>query len=120
MLSLGVLKESDRLNKLFKENSLEINNNSGCVTAVCGDEILGYCLYDMTDKQIIIRFITPQDDLPLADGILRSTLHVAACRYVTDARYESNDMQTFFEKLGFVISESEKTLDMDKLFRSCK
>ena len=49
----------------------------------------------------------------LADGILRSALHIAAERSIMDARYAENASEELFEKLGFVKNKEEKQLDIE-------
>ena len=118
MISLAPLKNIDEIKSFFEKLNLEYNEFSGCVTAKDKDEILGFCLYDLSDK-MIIRHIEPMNDLALADGILRSTLHVATEKSIMNAFYADTMPEEFFEKLNFVKEKSEKSLDVDKLFQSC-
>ena len=118
MISLAPLKNIDEIKSFFEKQKLEYNEFSGCVTAKNGDEILGFCLYDLSDK-MIIRHIEPMNDLALADGILRSTLHVAAEKSIMKAFYADTVSEEFFEKLQFIKDKAEKSLDIDKLFQSC-
>ena len=119
MITLAPLENKDEVCGIFKENGIECNGNSGCVTALCGEEKLGYCLYDIDERSVTIRFIKPSDDIMLADGILRSTLHVAAERGITTAFYADTAPEKLFEKLDFIESREEKTLKIEKLFESC-
>ena len=119
MITVAPIAEKAEISAYFKKAGLKADENSGCVAAKSGDEILGFCLYELYEKGITVRFITPKDNLPLADGILRSTLHVAAVRSAMDARYEGQENETLFEKLGFVLDRADKKLDIDKLFRGC-
>ena len=118
MISLAPLKNENDIKNFFEKCELEYNEFSGCVTAKNGDEILGFCLYDLSDK-MIIRHIEPMNDLALADGILRSTLHVAAEKSIMKAFYADTVPEEFFEKLQFIKDKAEKSLDIDKLFQSC-
>lgn len=119
MISLGPVNDIEKVKSCFLENGLEYNENSKCVAAICGDEMLGFCLFDMDNKSITVRFLKPEEDLSLADGILRSTLHVAAERSVMDARYAESVSEDMLNKIGFIKDKSEKKLDIDKLFKSC-
>ncbi len=103
----------------FSAAGLELNEFSGGVVARDNSEILGECLYYIYEKGITVLSLAPQDDLSLADGVLRSALHVAACRSAMDARYGETAPEVIFERLGFVKDKSEKTLDIDKLFSPC-
>lgn len=119
MITVTPLKEDERITALFEKAGVPLPDNAGCVTACAGDEILGFCLYSLTDKGITVLYLEPKDDLSLADGILRSALHVAASRSAMDARYEGEENGELFAKLGFVLDKKDKKLDIDKLFRGC-
>lgn len=119
MISISPVDSLDYLNELFKEFGLEINKKSSAVVALFDKERLGVCLYDIDDKGILIRELSPQDDIMLADGILRSALHVAAERSAMDARFSVEMPCEIFEKLGFILNKEERTLNIDKLFGGC-
>ena len=122
MISVSPEKDKQRVKDLFLENGLSFGENSSAVTALCGDEVLGYCLYDLyeeSDRKIVVHKVTPENDVMLADGILRSALHVAAERSIMDAFYSDSAGEELFLKLSFVKSQTEKRLDIDKLFGGC-
>lgn len=119
MLSLFPLDNKEEIADFFRSKGLPYGENSGCVVCKNGEELLGLCLYDLSDK-MIIRYIEPISDIALADGILRSTLHVATERFVTDSFYDDTVPEDFFRKIGFIKNQSEKRLDTDKLFSSCQ
>lgn len=119
MISLAPLKEKEKIDLFFSKAKLEINENSGCVAAMQNDEVLGFCLYDLTKDKMIIRHIEPLNDLGLSDGILRSTLHVAAEKSIMNAFYDDTANEEFFAKLNFIKDKSEKSLKIEKLFESC-
>ena len=119
MISLGPVGDTEKVKSFFLENRLEYNENSKCVAAISNDKMLGFCLFDMDNKSITVRFLMPEDDLSLADGILRSALHVAAERSIVDARYADSVPEDMLNKLSFIKDKSEKRLDIDKLFKSC-
>ena len=118
MLSLFPLDNKKEIADFFEAKGLVANENSGCVLCKDGAEILGLCLYELTNKKITVNYIEPQADLGLADGILRSTLHVAAERSIMNAFYGGN-ISEIAKKLKFVKNAEEKSLDIDKLFSSC-
>ena len=62
---------------------------------------------------------SPENDIMLADGILRSALHVASERFITEVHYDKS-IFGIVDKLKFVKDKNECTLDIDKLFKSCK
>ncbi len=104
---------------VFKEKGVPFTGDAGMVTAKSGEEILGRCLYYLTESQMTVLLLEPKDDLLMADGVLRSALHIAAERFVLDAVYGENTESEIFKKLGFIKDEKERKLDTDKLFGGC-
>ena len=119
MIVLAPISDKSEINRMFLENGLEFTEFSGCVKAKCGEEVLGFCLYDLDKNGIVIYKIIPENDLMLADGILRSTLHVAAERSIMNAFYSGEDTESLCDKLGFIVDGGEKRLNINKLFESC-
>lgn len=111
--------DREETERLFRGSGFEPDETSACVVARFGEEVLGFCLFELDEKKIIIRCLEPADDLPLADGILRAALHVAADRSAMDARYAPSAPEEMLLKLGFVTDRKERRLDIDKLFRGC-
>lgn len=118
MISLAPVKDKNVIGKMFKDNSVEYGENSGCLTAEGPDGLMGYSLYSLDSERMIVYKIFPESDLPLADGILRSTLHIAAQRSVMDA-YCAEDSKQLCEKLGFIKDRASGLLDIDRLFSDC-
>ncbi len=119
MLTLAPMGYKAQIESIFNEKGIAVSEYSGCVTAKNGDEVLGFCLYELDDKKITVHYIEPLDDIPLADGILRSTLHVAAERSVMNAFYTDTVPESFLKTIGFIKNADDKSLDIDKLFKSC-
>ncbi len=119
MISISPVTDKELLSDLYNKNNIEPNINSSAVAAMFSNECLGYCLFDLDEKSIIIRFLFPQDDLMLADGILRSALHVAAERSAMNAFYSDTVSEETLEKLQFISDKDNKKLDIDKLFGGC-
>ncbi len=119
MISVLPEKNKDKIKEIFGENGLSYNEKSGGVFATLGSEVLGYCLYYLDDKSMTVLKLYPQDDLMLADGILRSALHISAEHFVMDARYSEEMDETVFARLCFIKDRKNRTLDIDKLFGGC-
>ncbi len=120
MITLAPLQSKTEIMDIFSQKGIAYNEFSGCVAAKNGDENLGLCLYELDSKKITVHYIEPLNDVPLADGILRSTLHVAAERSVMNAFYEDTVPEDFLKMIGFIKNADEKSLDIDKLFKSCQ
>lgn len=119
MISVLPCRDAQKVAELFKKHNLVPNEFSSCVIASQNEEVLGYCLYDLTPKTMIVFAVEPQGDVPLADGILRSALHVAAENFVLDAFYDDCAPVELFRLLAFIKNEDEKRLNIDKLFGGC-
>ncbi len=119
MIAVLPLKDKNEICSLFEKQGLKFSELSGAVVAKDREEILGFSLYYLTDKGITILCVEPKEDIMLADGILRSALHVAACQSSMDAKYEGETYGGLYEKLGFIKDKNAKTLDIDKLFGGC-
>ncbi|MBQ3816905.1 MAG: hypothetical protein II802_01375, partial [Clostridia bacterium] len=93
--------------------------NSGCVIAEQAKEMLGYCLFELKGSEMTVLHINPKDDIPLADGILRSTIHAGLEKGAVSFKYSKTAPEKLFKLLGFIKNSSDKTLDENKLFESC-
>lgn len=119
MITVSPLKEKEKISGLFEKQDFKFNENSGAVVAKDRDEILGFSLYYLDEKSITVLCVEPKDDIMLADGILRSALHVAACQSSMDAKYQGEEYEELYGKLDFIKDKESKTLDIDKLFGGC-
>ncbi len=119
MITVLPSKDKEEIKKIFKEQNIKFCENSGCVIAKFGEEVLGKCLYYLDDNCMTVLKIEPKDDLMLLDGILRSTLHIATERSIMKAVYSDVSDESIFEKLGFIKDKNLRTLDTDRLFLGC-
>lgn len=119
MISVLPCREKEKVIELFNKHNIETDEFSSCVIASEKDKVLGYCLYSLTPKTMTVYAVEPQNDIPLADGILRSALHVAAENFVLDAFYDDCAPVELFKTLDFIKTVDEKRLNIDKLFGGC-
>ncbi len=119
MIALAPSGKKEEIQALFKKNKILPGKSADCVVARCGKEVLGYSLYELSETAITIYYIDPVDDVALADGILRSTLHVAAERGVMKAFYNGTAMEALAQRLDFILDKGQQTLNIDKLFQNC-
>lgn len=120
MLTVLPLKERNELERLYRSHKLEPDGNSAAVVARQGEEMLGYCLFHIASERIVVEILEPQSDLYLADGILRSALHVAVTRGIHNAFYAGTAPEKLLGSLNFIENDEEKRLNIGKLFSSCK
>lgn len=120
MIEVRPLRDKEKLSKLYAENNVEMSASSMAVVCTDGDEAIGFCLFDMLDDSIIVHSLSPADDLFLADGILRSALHVGTENGKMSAFYSNTAPIEVFSKLKFIKNAEKRELSVDKLFSSCK
>ena len=118
MIEIKTVQSFDELKKLYERRNIEFKDFCMAIRAVDNDEELGVCLFSLTPNGIYIKDLEPKDDLSLADGVLRSALHVAAFHNVSKAYYEDTAPNEIFKRLGFILDEAQKTLNINKLFES--
>ncbi len=118
MIILKPIDNRKTVRNYYEKENLSFTEFSNCLTAAENNAVLGYCLFDI-DKKLTVHKIEPQNDLPLLDGILRSTLHVGCERGIVDAAYSDTAPEKAFETLNFIKDKNEKSLKVDKLFESC-
>ena len=119
MISVLPCRDTGTIKKLFAKHNLKTDEFSSCVIATEKQDVLGYCLFSLSKEKMVVFAVAPQGDIPLADGILRSALHVSAENFVLDAFYHDSAPVELFRLLGFIKNESENRLNIDKLFGGC-
>lgn len=119
MITVLPVKDNSKVSFLFETNGIEFTSESAAVEAKEKEKVCGYCLFYMNEKEIVIEKIEPLNDIFLADGILRSALHVAVCNNINSAFYGENAPEELFKKLKFILNEENKELNINKLFESC-
>ena len=116
MITLKTVEEKQEAKVFFEKENLDFTEFSDCLCAKDKEEILGYCLFDIKDNIMTICAIEPQSDLMLLDGILRSTLHIAASRNLKEAVCGEKVPVNIFKTLGFLTQENK--LNIAKLYES--
>lgn len=119
MIKVTPINDSTYLSDFCAENGIEFMKNRGVTVAKDGKEMLGFCAYILTDDSITVTHLYPEDDVMLADGILRSALHIADFRGITNAFYTDKAPVKLFSLLEFIKNDEEKTLKIEKLHESC-
>lgn len=119
---LEILKNDNiyEIQTAFKASGFEYTQHSGMLCAKDKGDVLGYSLYYLErDKMTVIK-IEPKEDIMLFDGILRSTLHIAAQNNILSAFYpEHFESEGILEKLQFIKDKQERRLNIDLLFGGC-
>ncbi len=118
---ISILPERNRevVKELYKKCGLTATNGCEAVVAKSRDEILGFCLSKVSEDSYTIQHIEPLDDLSLADGIIRSAIHVGFENGKQNFFWDNDNNTNVFEKLGFIKDLENRILNSDKLFESC-
>lgn len=119
MITVSPVKDADKLRELYEREGEEPISTSMAVAAADGEQMLGYCLFDLNAERIAIGAIKPESDLLLADGILRSALHVALQRMIIVAEYTEKAPYELLKKLDFIKNDENNGVKIEKLFQTC-
>ncbi len=119
MIEVVQIGETDKIKDFYKDNNIEFLSGSGVTVAKDGDEVLGYCSFSLDNNSITITKLYPINDVFLADGILRSALHIADFRGISAAFYTESVDKGLLKLLNFIKNEENMSLDIQKLHKSC-
>lgn len=120
MITVLPVENPERLAALYEAAGLVQPADGGGVEAKDGEESLGYCLYRFNEEAMTVLALEPAADRLMADGVLRSALHVAVTRGIPAAYYGDTAPVQLFRSLGFIKNDENRELDIGKLFSSCK
>lgn len=120
MIEIHPLRDIENLKKLYKKSNVQMSDCSMAIVASDNDEVLGYCLFDMRDNDLMIFSIETTDDVSFADGLIRSALHVGVENGRMTAFYAENAPEKLFSTLGFIKNAEKRELNVNKLFSSCQ
>lgn len=105
--------------QLFLSAGIGMNDKSLCIRAMCGEECLGYCLFEIDKTAETVLYIHPVCDRLLADGLLRTALHIGTERGITEAFYSDKIDTELLRKINFLENSDEKRLELQNLFTDC-
>lgn len=118
MIEVLPVRDAARLEALYQTAGLIPGEAGNAVEAAADGTSLGFCLFDLAGDTVTVRYLAPAEDPLLADGILRSALHVGVLAGMTEARYTETAPETLLRRLGF-LTETPGELKIGKLFESC-
>jgi len=119
MLEIKVLTDENKIGELLDRVGTEPSFDRGVMAAVDRDEVLAFSVFSLSADSMTIEYIEPSTDIPLADGMLRSTIHVALTRGKSEVFYAETVSKSLLETLKFIKDPEKRLLDSDKLFQSC-
>lgn len=120
MITVLPVDNRNRLQELYAQENLPLTAAAAAVEARDGEASLGYCLFDVDEAKITVTALAPEEDRYMADGVLRSALHVAVTRGIPAAYYAQGAPAELLASLGFIKNDENRELDIGKLFSSCQ
>ena len=117
MLEIKVLTDRETVEKLCRDCGILDAARQNVLAATDKGEIIAYTVFSMDEENLWLSHIVPPDDIMMADGMVRSTMHVAVTRGIDKIFYKETVNEEMLSKLGLIKSKEEKTLDSEALFR---
>lgn len=119
MVEVLVCNEKAVTQQLFNTAGIFMNENSFCIRAMDKERCLGFCLFEIEKSVARVLYIYPEEDRMLADGLLRTALHVGNERGIDEAFYGDKVSEALLEKINFLEEKCEKRLRLQNLFTDC-
>ena len=119
MLEILVCEDKNITKELYTHLGLKYNDGSLAIRAMSGEECLGYALFFIENHKETVFAVEPKEDRMLADGLLRSALHVGCERGIIEAFYFGENYTELYEKIDFIENKEEKKLKLQNLFTDC-
>lgn len=119
MLEILVCEEKEKTEALYKSLGIEYKPEYLAIRAMNREECLGFSLFKIEDNSETVFAVEPKTDRMLADGLLRSALHVGCERGITEAYYSGDDYVELYEKIDFIEDLQNQKLKLQNLFTDC-
>ena len=119
MLEILVCEEKEKTEALYKSLGIEYKPEYLAIRAMNREECLGFSLFKIEDNSETVFAVEPKTDRMLADGLLRSALHVGCERGITEAYYSGDDYVVLYEKIDFIEDLQNQKLKLQNLFTDC-
>ncbi len=119
MLEILVCEDKNITKDLFESVNLEYKDDFLAIRAMDKENCLGFALFSIEENVETIFSVEPKNDRMLADGLLRSALHVGCERGVTEAYYSGENYLDLYEKIDFVEDKAKHKLKLQNLFTDC-
>lgn len=117
---LQILKQERKKAYEDQINELGIDISQAHISeAVDGAKVIGWAIYTITDDQITIYRIYPENDLLLFDGIIRSVLFLAEQKGIQKALVIGNVVSPA-QKLSLLGDSEDLIYPISAVFNGCK
>lgn len=119
MLEILVCEDKEKTKDLYTSLDIKYKEEYLSIRAMAGENCLGFALFEINGGTETVFAVEPKCDTLLADGLLRSALHVGTERGITDAYFYGNDYVELFEKIKFIEDLENKKLKLQNLYSDC-
>ena len=119
MLEIKIAGDCALVKELCEKNGLSACDSRFVMAATDKGEVIAYTVFSLLNDSLYLERVVPLDDPLMADGMIRSTLHVAAERGLAEAFYTDGVDETVLKRFRFVKDSERKTLDVGILFTDC-
>lgn len=119
MLQILVCEDKKITEDLYNSLNLEYNDVYLAIRAMDREECLGFALFSIDETCETVFAVEPKEDCMLADGLLRSALHVGCERGIAEAFYSGDDYVELYEKINFIEDKEQNKLKLQNLFTDC-
>lgn len=116
MIEIKVITDAEKSREYLSRHGAE---GKSLLAATDGEEIIAYTIFSVDGKTAEIQYIVPEEDILLADGMIRSTIHVVLSRGALAVHYADSVSEKLLKTLDFILDSEKKLLDSDKLYRAC-
>ena len=119
MLEILVCEDKEKVKELYLSLNIEYKDEYLAIRAMAGDDCLGFALFEINGGAETVFAVEPKCDALLADGLLRSALHVGTERGITKAYFCGDDYVELYKKIDFIEDNETKKLKLQNLFTDC-
>lgn len=119
MLQILVCEDENITKDLYESLNLEYKAENLAIRAMDREDCLGFALFLINGNSETVFAVEPKEDRMLADGLLRSALHVGCERGITEAFYSGDEYVELYERIDFVEDKEQKRLKLQNLFTDC-
>lgn len=120
MIKVQIVEDKTLAKELCEKVGFFVTDNRFVMAAEDRGEILAYSVFTIDKNIMTLEYLFPEEDALMTDAIIRSTLHIAATRGLTDVFYGEKCSEKLLSVLKFIKDKNEKTLDVSRLFEdSC-
>ena len=119
MLEIKIVTDSALKKELCEKCSLEATEGRNVMAATDKGEVIAYTVFTIDSAALTLERVVPESDPLMFDGMVRSTLHVAAERGLETAYYTDGVDEAALTRFRFIKEKEEKTLDIGILFADC-